>query len=118
MSKKGAKADNSAKIASLNSLITAQRAKITALDDAIKKLREYDTNVDYELKSHSNIKETYELDGIPYSTMASEEKTLVDSVGTDFGGVRDDMVLDLVDMSRGMEMNISCWKSEISRLSE
>lgn len=110
------KKDNSVRKTELENLISAERKKIEAVNDSIEALRNYDTTVDYTLKSHGNIKSTYQLAGTPYKNMADDEKTTVKTVGTKFGGVRDEMVLDLVSASRGMSMNISVWQAELSGL--
>lgn len=113
-----AKKDNSARIAELNTLISDEKAQIAAVNSYIADLRAYDTTTSYVLQNHSNIKSTYQLAGSPYATMADTEEATAKAAGTGFSGIRDEMIQDLVEATRGMSMNIATWKQQIANLSD
>ena len=67
------KADIQAAINTQQAKVTAQRAKIEKLSSALKSLQSAEIKAEWKAKSHSNIKSTYHLAGIPYKDMSDHE---------------------------------------------
>ena len=77
-------------------LVNAQNAKIEKLASALKALQAADIKAEWKAKSHSNIKHTYHLAGMPYLDMSKNEgegdASIIETFNKALKGKRDEMI--------------------------
>lgn len=96
--------------------MTSVYGQINALETARRQLLMTGTNVDYTLKSHEHIKESYHLAGTPYLEMTHNEEALIQEIETYFKSQKEFFLNEIDRKIAHHQLTISSYNRSILAL--